>query len=106
MPAVFDGVVRATIQVTSDLRPVVPVDTVLPHDDQILLLGPLPAVDVRVEDVVVALPALLPAASADVSGELVPVRSAICLHRLKELRVLLARPGQFLVGLQFSTLFV
>ena len=66
MPAVFDGIIRATVEILCDLRPMVAVDALLLDNDQILTRSPLPTIHGRVEHVMVTLSTLLPGSRSKV----------------------------------------
>ena len=88
-------VVGASGEVFRYLGPAVPILEVELEDARILLLSPSILLDIGVQMVVPALPALLADAARQVLSNLAPVLSAALLHLVDQLAILLFCPRPF-----------
>mmetsp|Transcript_33230 Transcript_33230/g.98762 ORF Transcript_33230/g.98762 Transcript_33230/m.98762 type:complete len:262 (+) Transcript_33230:1740-2525(+) len=92
IPSILNGVVGPAVQQLGDLGPPGPQSSGRFDDHLVLLLHPLSAVDVRIEVIVPALPALLPQSSLELLGDERPLLLPVLMDQLCHLRVLLGSP--------------
>lgn len=90
---VFDGVVRAALEVLRDDGPLILLHPVLDKQNEFLFQAPLVLLDARVQVVVPPLATLFANASREVMGDMGPFLSAIRLNQREHQLVFVLGPG-------------
>lgn len=89
---ILDRVVCPSIEHFGDLRPLITHAPVVQEEQPLLFIAPLGLLDLRVQMIVPALPALLAYPSGEVLCNLSPLRRSVGAHQLDDQPVLLFSP--------------